>query len=50
MRFCDWITKEFYIENTGKVTFEYRILLDGLKRKGYIEASPMIGKVLGEEK
>lgn len=25
-QFCNWVTKEFQIENTGKVTFEYKIL------------------------
>jgi hydrocephalus-inducing protein len=50
VRFCDWITKEFIIENTGKVTFEYRILHHQVKRKGYTECSPSIGRIAGGEK
>ena len=25
VRFCDWKSVEFFVENTGKVTFEYHI-------------------------
>lgn len=39
-----------YIENTGKVTFEYKVLLDSVKRKGYVDASPLTGRILGGEK
>jgi len=40
LRFCDWMSKDIYIENTGKVTFEYNTLLDTVKRKGYVECFP----------
>jgi len=50
IRFCEWVVREFFIENTGKVTFEYKILFNAIKRKGYIECSPFFGKILGGEK
>ena len=43
IRFCDWLAREFIIENTGKVTFEYKILYIAVKRKGYIECTPSYG-------
>lgn len=50
IRFCDWIARDFYIENTGKVTFEYKILYHAVKRKGYIDCTPSSGKILGNDK
>lgn len=50
IRFCDWVSRDFYIENTGKVTFEYKILLDGVKRKGYVECNPIQGRIVGGER
>jgi hydrocephalus-inducing protein len=40
VRFCDWVSRDFVIENTGKVTFEYKILYTQVKRRGYIECAP----------
>ncbi|EGR28756.1 hypothetical protein IMG5_169530, partial [Ichthyophthirius multifiliis] len=50
VRFCDWVTKDFLIENNGKVTFEYKILLDNVKRKNFVECSSLQGRILGGEK
>ena len=50
VRFCDWVSKEFTIENTGKVTFEFRVSLQNIKKKGFIDVQPMIGRILGQEK
>ncbi len=41
---------DFYIENTGKVTFEYKILFVAVKRKNYIECNPCYGRICGGEK
>ena len=46
-RFCDWVQREFWIENTGKVTFEYKVNFAYIKRKGYLECSPSMGRILG---
>jgi hydrocephalus-inducing protein len=27
VRFCEWVSKEFAIDNTGKVTFEFKVSL-----------------------
>lgn len=50
IRFCDWVSKDFFIENTGKVTFEYKILYITVKRKGYISCTPDYGRIIGGEK
>lgn len=50
LRFCDWVSRDFFIENTGKVTFEYKILLDLVKRKGYVDCNPQFGRIIGGEK
>ena len=50
VRFCDWINKDFYVENNGKVTFEYHVDLSTIERKGLIEVNPLTGKISGGEK
>ena len=42
--------QEFFIENIGKVPFEYTINLDTLQRPGILEVSPAQGKVAAAEK
>ena len=42
--------KEFFIENFGKVPFEFNINLSTVSRPGLIECHPMMGKVLAESK
>lgn len=27
VRFCEWVSREFMIDNTGKVTFEFKVSL-----------------------
>ena len=49
-RYCEYFNREFYVENTGKVTFEYKVLLHAVKKKGFIECAPSIGRILGGEK
>ncbi len=43
-------SKEFFIENIGKVPFEFNINLGTVSRPGLVECSPMIGKVAAGEK
>lgn len=50
VRFCDWMQKEFYIENTGKVQFNFSIILNKIIRKGLVEVIPKNGKINGNEK
>ena len=50
IKYNDWTNKEFYLENTGKVCFEFKISLTKIIRKGLIEVIPMEGKILGAEK
>lgn len=50
VRFCDWVSREFTIENTGKVTFEFKVSLQNVKKKGYVDVQPMIGRILGGDK
>ena len=38
--------RDFFIENIGKVPFEFNINLSTLSRQGVIECSHMTGKVL----
>lgn len=49
-RFCEWVTREIVIENTGKVTFEFKVSLAMVKRKGFLEVMPLTGKIVGGEK
>ena len=42
--------QEFFIENVGKVPFEYSINLDTLQRPGILEVTPSQGKVSANEK
>jgi hydrocephalus-inducing protein len=49
-RFCEWTTRELIIENTGKVTFEFKVSLASIKRKGFIEVTPLSGKIVGGDK
>ena len=50
VRFCDWMQKEFFIENTGKVQFNYSISLNKIIRKGLVEVIPRNGKINGNKK
>lgn len=50
VRFCDWMQKEFFIENAGKVQFNYSISLNKIIRKGLVEVIPRNGKINGNEK
>lgn len=43
-------TKEFFIENSGKVPFEFNINLSTLSRPDIIECTPTTGKVVAGEK
>ena len=43
-------SKDFFIENIGKVPFEFSINLGTISRPGLIECSHMRGKVLAGEK
>ena len=43
-------SKEFFIENLGKVPFEFNINLKTISRPGVIECFPMTGKVYAENK
>lgn len=43
-------TREFVIENIGKVPFEFNINLNTVSRPGLLECSTMVGKVLAGEK
>ena len=50
VKFCDWTHKEFFIENTGKVLFEYNINTSQIIRKGLIEVQPSNGTINGGSK
>lgn len=41
VRFCEWVSKEFAIDNTGKVTFEFKVSLQNVKKRGFVEVHPM---------
>jgi len=41
LRFCDWITKDFLLENRRKVPFEFSVDLSNIKRKGLFEIQPL---------
>ena len=43
-------SKDFYIENIGKVPFEFNVNLSTVSRAGLVEAHPMTGKVVSGEK
>jgi hydrocephalus-inducing protein len=49
-RFSEVVYKDFFIENTGKVAFGYKITLEKLIRKGLIDVSPQVGRIQGGEK
>jgi hydrocephalus-inducing protein len=46
----DSSSKEFYIENIGKVPFEFNINLSTVSRPGIIQCSHMTGKVIAGER
>jgi hydrocephalus-inducing protein len=50
VKFNDWVQREIYLENTGKVTFAFKVLMQNIERKGLVEVWPLEGKVLGQEK
>ena len=43
-------SKEFFVENVGKVPFEFNINLSTVSRPGLVECHPMTGKVINGEK
>ncbi len=47
VKFCDWTHKEFYIENTGKVLFDYSINISQVLRKGLVDIQPNSGVING---
>ena len=49
-RFCEWSTKEIVLQNTGKVTFEYKVSLENVRKKGIVEVTPMQGIIPGNHK
>ena len=48
--YSDSASREFYVENAGKVPFEFNVNLSTVSRAGLIEAYPMSGKVMKGEK
>lgn len=50
LKFCDWSSKDIYLENTGKVTYEFKISVVDVKRKAFLDISPMSGKISGGQK
>jgi len=49
-RFSEWNSKEIFIENTGKVTFEFKVSTEYVKKKPFLEVIPMNGKIAGGQK
>jgi hydrocephalus-inducing protein len=50
VKYCEWVSKEFFITNTGKVTFEYKVSLHTVKKKGFVDVQPMSGRIAGGDK
>lgn len=50
LTYCQSETKEFHIENVGKVPFEFNINLSTVSRPGMVEVTPMTGKVMSGER
>jgi hydrocephalus-inducing protein len=48
--FNEMTQREFFIENTGKVPFEFNINLGTVSRPGLIECMPMTGKIISQER
>lgn len=48
--YCYHDSKDFHVENAGKVPFEFNINLSTLTRPGILEVSPMTGKVMSGER
>jgi hydrocephalus-inducing protein len=48
--YCNTSSSDFYIENVGKVPFEFNINLSTISRAGMLEANPMTGKVMSGER
>lgn len=48
--YCNNASDNFYIENVGKVPFEFNINLSTLSRPGMLEVSPMNGKIMSGER
>lgn len=46
----DRTAKEFIVENTGKVPFQYSVNISSIIRKGLIEVNPPFGRIEGNEK
>lgn len=47
VKYNDWVQRELFLENTGKVTFAFKVLMDDIQRKGLVEVYPLEGKVSG---
>ena len=50
MNFNDWEAREIILENTGKVTFEFKVNLSSVVRENLVEVIPLSGSVKGFEK
>lgn len=48
--FSCWSSKDFTLENLGKVPFDFKIKMDAIVRKGLIKISPSQGKIAGMNK
>jgi len=48
--YCNNTSGDFYIENVGKVPFEFNINLSTISRSGMLEVTPMSGKVMSGER
>ena len=49
-RFSEWNSKDIFIENTGKVNFEFKVSTEYVKKKPFLEVIPMNGKIAGGQK
>jgi hydrocephalus-inducing protein len=48
--YCHHDSKDFYIENIGKVPFAFNINLSTITRPGMLEVNPMTGKIMSGER
>lgn len=45
--FSQWAVKEFFIQNLGKVPFDFKVKTDNITRKGLLYITPSTGKIAG---
>ena len=45
--FSQWTVKDFYIQNLGKVPFDFKVKLENITHKGLIHVKPSAGKIGG---